>query len=60
MAEAGAAGFTDGMNAAKYQKIAKTSKATATRDLAELARTGTLVKTGAGPSVRHHLPFASR
>ena len=60
MAEAGASGFAGGMNAAKYQKIAKTSKATATRDLAELFRAGALVKTGAGPSVRYHLPFGSR
>lgn len=57
MAEAGAAGFAGGMNAAKYQKIAKTSKATATRDLADLVQTGALVRTGSGPSVRYHLPF---
>ena len=58
MAEAGTAGFAGGMNAAKYQKIAKTSKATATRDLTELTRAGALVRTGAGPSVRYHLPIS--
>lgn len=58
MSAEGHPGFAGGMNAAKYMKIAKTSKATATRDLAELTQIGALVKTGAGPGIRYHLSFA--
>ncbi|MEI6563816.1 MAG: hypothetical protein WCO42_05855 [bacterium] len=57
MAREGRKGFAGGMNAAKYQAIAKTSKATATRDLGELHALGALTRTGAGPGVRYHLPF---
>jgi len=52
------AGFTGGMNASKYQKIAKISKATATRDLTHLCKIGALIKIGSGPGIRYHLPFA--
>jgi Fic family protein len=57
MAREGRKGFAGGMNASKYQTIAKTSKATATRDLSELHTLGALTRTGAGPGVRYHLPF---
>jgi len=40
--------FTQGINAAKYQSIAKVSKATATRDLADLVEKGCLVRLPAG------------
>ena len=55
MAREGAKGFSGGMSSAKYQAIARTSKATATRDLSEMARMGVFRKTGAGPSVRYHI-----
>ena len=58
MAREGRIGFSGGMTASKYQTIAITSKATATRDLAELYALGMLTRTGAGPGVRYHLPFA--
>ncbi len=59
MAAEGFPGFAGSMNATKYQKIAKTSKATATRDLTDLCMIGALIKTGSGPSIRYHLPFAT-
>jgi len=56
MFEAGESGFVRGMNAAKYISIAKCSKATATRDLAELLGLGCLVKLpGGGRSTRYAL-----
>ena len=55
MAREGAKGFSGGMNAAKYQSIAKTSKATATRDLSAMVGMGVFLKQGAGPGVRYHL-----
>jgi len=56
MFEAGESGFVGGMNAAKYISIAKCSKATATRDLAELLGLGCLVKLpGGGRSTRYAL-----
>ncbi len=57
MADEGPKGFQGGMNATKYQKIALTSKATATRDLAELCHVGALIRIGTGPTIRYHLPF---
>ena len=60
MAREGRKGFVGGMTAAKYQAIAKTSKATATRDLAELLARGALTRTGAGPGVRYDLPFVAQ
>ena len=57
LADEGPKGFLGGMNATKYQRIALTSKATATRDLAELYRLGALIRIGSGPSIRYHLPF---
>jgi len=42
--------FEQGINARKYQSLAKVSKATATRDLAELVHKGCLV-VGAAPAI---------
>lgn len=55
MLKSGADGFEGGMNARKYISIAKTSKATATRDLQELVTIGAFESSGAGPSSRYHL-----
>lgn len=43
---AGPEGFKGGLSAEKYINIAKTSRATATRDLHDLVEKGALVKTG--------------
>jgi Fic family protein len=56
MFRAGTEGFTGGMNARKYVALTGTSKATATRDLQELAEMGVLVPTGGGRSTRYELP----
>lgn len=55
MAREGARGFTGGMSARKYQKIADTSKATATRDLADMVDLGILKRTGMGAGVRYQI-----
>ncbi|HTN19695.1 MAG TPA: DUF4172 domain-containing protein [Pelobium sp.] len=55
MLEEGKAGFTGGMTAKKYIVIAKTSKATATRDLQQLNEIGVFSLEGAGRSVRYQL-----
>ncbi|WP_430009278.1 Fic family protein [Methylophaga lonarensis] len=48
--------FEHGINAAKYQSLAKVSKATATRDLTELVENGCLIKLpGGGRSTRYTL-----
>lgn len=57
MFEAGVEGFQGGMTAKKYMAIAKTSKATATRDLQHLNEIGALQVLGAGRSVRYELVF---
>ncbi len=46
-------GFEGGMTTRKYSAITKASKATATRDLQELAELGALLPEGAGRSVRY-------
>ncbi len=46
MLEEGPSGFTGGLSADKYISITKTSRATATRDLAHLVEIGALTKTG--------------
>lgn len=51
----GPAGFKGGMNAAKYIGITKTSKATATRDLQQLAQMSALLSSGGGRSTHYHL-----
>lgn len=49
--------FTDGINASKYKNLAKVSKATATRELADLVQNACLVKLpGGGRSTRYQLP----
>jgi Fic family protein len=51
----GPAGFEGGMNARKYISIAKTSKATATRDLQALVEIGVFIPIGDGRSTRYEL-----
>ena len=55
MFDSGPAGFEGGMRAKKYMAIAKTSKATATRDLQELVQLGALLPSGGGRSVHYEL-----
>jgi Fic family protein len=55
MLDAGPAGFTGGMTAKKYISITKASKATATRDLAELLHLQALKVEGAGRSTHYSL-----
>lgn len=47
--------FTGGMNARKYQAIAKVSKATATRDLQDLVEKQILVSKGGGRSTNYQV-----
>ena len=55
--DGGEKGFEDGISAGQYQKVAKVSKATATRHLADLLAKGCLQKLpGGGRSTRYHLP----
>lgn len=56
----GPAGFAGGLSAGKYVAIAKTSPATAGRDLAELVSLGALTRTGEKRHTRYHLPFPLR
>jgi Fic family protein len=51
----GPEGFVGGINARKYLAITGVSKATATRDLQELATLGALIPIGAGRSTRYEL-----
>jgi len=55
MTREGARGFVGGMSAAKYQGIARTSKATATRDLSEMVAMGVLCRKGEGAGVRYSI-----
>ncbi len=55
MLEEGPHGFKGGMSAKKYMTIAKTSKATATRDLQELVTLGVLLPEGGGRSTRYNV-----
>ena len=55
MLEEGPEGFEGGMNARKYVSIAKTSKATATRDLQQLVELGVLIAEGGGRSIHYRL-----
>lgn len=48
-------GFLGGLSAEKYIGMAKTSRATTTRDLAELVAVKALIKTGTGKGTRYHL-----
>ena len=51
----GEAGAKAGLSAAKWMRMAKVSKPTATRDLADLAQSGAIVPTGDGPQTRYRL-----
>lgn len=54
--DGGEQGFSDGISAGQYQKVAKVSKATATRHLAELVMKGCLEKLpGGGRSTRYQI-----
>jgi Fic family protein len=55
MFDAGPSGFEGGMTAKKYISIAKTSKATATRDLQQLVELGALNLLGGGRSVSYNI-----
>jgi Fic family protein len=55
MLDAGIEGFEGGMTAKKYISIAKTTKATATRDLQELVENGVLLQNLAGRSTYYNL-----
>lgn len=57
MMENGPSEFIGGMSAKKYISIAKTSKATATRDLQHLVNIGILNPVGAGRSSSYSLSF---
>lgn len=46
--DGGEKGFAEGINASQYQKVAKVSKATATRHLADLISRGCLIKSASG------------
>jgi Fic family protein len=56
----GPEGFKGGLSAGNYVSIAKTSPATATRDLAELVEVGALVRTGERRHARYHLTIPLR
>lgn len=58
--EAGPAGFKGGLSAEKYIAITKTSRATATRDLAELVDLGALEKTGTLRHTRYWLKIGDK
>lgn len=57
MLKDGTEGFIGGMSAEKYISITKASRATATRDLADLVTYGALVKTGTLRHTRYFLNF---
>ena len=54
--DGGEQGFAEGISASQYQKVAKVSKATATRHLVELVEKGCLEKlAGGGRSTRYQI-----
>jgi Fic family protein len=56
--DGGERGFADGISAAQYQAVAKVSKATATRHLAELLEKGCLQRLpGGGRSTRYQISY---
>jgi Fic family protein len=55
MLDEGPHGFTGGMSAKKYMVITGASKATATRDLQDLAEKGIFVPTGGGRSTHYQI-----
>lgn len=58
--DAGPGGFAGGMSAEKYVNITRASKATATRDLTDLAERGVLTVTGQGRGTRYALMLAGK
>ena len=56
----GPEGFTGGLSAGNYVSIARTSPATATRDLADLVDKGALRRTGERRHTRYHLTIPLR
>ncbi|MEE3244189.1 MAG: DUF4172 domain-containing protein, partial [Bacteroidota bacterium] len=50
-------GFKGGMTAKKYIALTKTSKATATRDLQDLAAKKLFIPIGEGRSTRYEINF---
>jgi Fic family protein len=57
--DAGPNGFEGGMSTKKYQSIARTSRATASRELLSLEKAGLLAVTGAGSGTRYHIALPS-
>jgi len=56
--DGGERGFEHGISAAQYQSVAKVSKATATRHLAELLEKGCLQRLpGGGRSTRYQIQY---
>ena len=56
--DAGPSGFEGGINARKYENLVKTTKATATRDLAGLVQAGCLIHVGGGGrSTSYDIPW---
>ncbi|PMS18528.1 DUF4172 domain-containing protein [Trinickia dabaoshanensis] len=53
--DAGPGGFEGGMSTKKYESIAGTSRATASRELIELEEMGLVCRVGAGRSTRYYL-----
>ena len=53
--DAGDGGFEGGLNVEKYIKMTGTSKATATRDLADMVAKGQLWTSGAGKAIRYYI-----
>ncbi len=54
--DGGERGFEGGISASQYQKVAKVSKATATRHLADLLKKGCIEKLpGGGRSTRYQI-----
>lgn len=55
MLGAGPNGFAGGLSTRKYENLTGAARATASRDLIQLAKLGLLVPSGAGRSTRYHL-----
>ncbi|MBL8964543.1 MAG: Fic family protein [Phycisphaeraceae bacterium] len=60
MLNEGPEGFKGGLSAKNYVAIAKTSTATASRDLADMAERGVLIRTGEKRGARYHLSIPLR
>ena len=52
--DAGPGGFEGGMSTRKYEAMTSTSRATASRELIELAKLGLVLTVGAGRSTRYY------